>query len=163
MLLAPSTVSQDRQECHTLYKQNVTRDYIRTVYVRPKITNKARKRIQKMIACQHSIKGTDNTEKYLEAVKKQRKQVQSVTPYRCNGEYWALPCYIIQCESSFQNLSPNYASAAGYYQFLTSTWLSMGGGKYAPRADLATKQEQHIIAARLWAGGANASQWDCSG
>jgi resuscitation-promoting factor RpfA len=40
----------------------------------------------------------------------------------------------------------------GYYgglQFLTSTWLANGGGRYAARADLATKSQQIAIAERV--------------
>jgi hypothetical protein len=40
----------------------------------------------------------------------------------------------------------------GYYgglQFSYSTWRGFGGGKFAPRADLATKTEQIIIAERV--------------
>lgn len=43
----------------------------------------------------------------------------------------------------------------GYYgglQFTRDTWLSAGGGKYAPRADLATKDEQIAIASTLGLG-----------
>ena len=41
----------------------------------------------------------------------------------------------------------------GYYgglQFSASTWLSAGGGKFAPRADLATREEQITIANALF-------------
>ena len=40
----------------------------------------------------------------------------------------------------------------GYYgglQFSTSSWLGAGGGKYAPRADLATKDQQIAVAENL--------------
>ncbi|HYO31523.1 MAG TPA: transglycosylase family protein [Nocardioidaceae bacterium] len=40
----------------------------------------------------------------------------------------------------------------GYYgglQFASSSWLGMGGGKYAKRADLATREEQIRIAEKL--------------
>ncbi|ACU74812.1 Transglycosylase domain protein [Catenulispora acidiphila DSM 44928] len=42
----------------------------------------------------------------------------------------------------------------GYYgglQFSTSSWLGAGGGQYAPRADLATKDQQIAIAEHLLA------------
>ena len=41
----------------------------------------------------------------------------------------------------------------GYYgglQFNISTWLSNGGGAYAPRADLATREQQIAVATRLY-------------
>ena len=43
----------------------------------------------------------------------------------------------------------------GYYgglQFNISTWMSNGGGAYAPRADLATREQQIAIATKLYAG-----------
>ncbi len=43
----------------------------------------------------------------------------------------------------------------GYYgglQFNAGTWLSNGGGAYAPRADLATREQQISVAERLRAG-----------
>jgi hypothetical protein len=42
----------------------------------------------------------------------------------------------------------------GYYgglQFSPSTWLSFGGGAYAPRADLATEAEQIAVAEKVLA------------
>lgn len=63
---------------------------------------------------------------------------------------------IAQCESG-GNWSINTGN--GYYgglQFLTSTWLGAGGGKYAPRADLATREQQIAIASTL-----SLSNWEC--
>ena len=43
----------------------------------------------------------------------------------------------------------------GFYgglQFTSSTWLGYGGGAYAPRADLASKSAQILIAQRVLAG-----------
>lgn len=73
---------------------------------------------------------------------------------------WAIPWAIVQCESGGQNLPPNYAGASGYYQFLPSTWRGLGGS--TPAAYLASKAEQDRLAARLWNGGAGASNWDCA-
>jgi hypothetical protein len=50
------------------------------------------------------------------------------------------------CESG-GNWSINTGN--GYYgglQFSASTWLAYGGGAYAPRADLATRSEQIVVA-----------------
>jgi hypothetical protein len=49
----------------------------------------------------------------------------------------------------------------GYYgglQFLTSTWLAYGGGRYASRADLATREQQIAIAS-----GMSLSHWPVCG
>jgi hypothetical protein len=77
------------------------------------------------------------------------------------GGPWAIPWAIVQCESGGQNLPPNGAGASGYYQFLPDTWRGLGGS--TPQAFQATKAEQDRLAARLWAGGAGARNWVCSG
>jgi len=58
---------------------------------------------------------------------------------------------VAQCESS-GNWSINTGN--GYYgglQFTISTWNAFGGQEFAPRADLATKSEQIIVAQRTLA------------
>ncbi len=76
------------------------------------------------------------------------------------GGPWAIPWVIVQCESGGQNLPPNWATASGYYQFITSTWKGLGGS--TPHAYQASKAEQDRLAARLWDGGKGASNWDCA-
>ena len=76
------------------------------------------------------------------------------------GGPWAIPWVVVQCESGGQNLPPNWATASGYYQFITSTWKGMGGS--TPHAYQASKAEQDRLAARLWDGGRGASNWDCA-
>lgn len=41
-----------------------------------------------------------------------------------------------------------WSSASGAYQFIDDTWLGLGGGRYAPRAYLASKAQQDEIARR---------------
>lgn len=56
---------------------------------------------------------------------------------------------VAQCESG-GNWHINTGN--GYYgglQFTTQTWLNAGGGKYAPRADMATREQQIEIASGL--------------
>ena len=68
---------------------------------------------------------------------------------------------IARCESG-GNWSINTGN--GYYgglQFLTSTWLSSGGGDFAPRADLASRAEQITVANRLYAK-VGTSPWGCA-
>jgi hypothetical protein len=58
---------------------------------------------------------------------------------------------LAQCESG-GNWAINTGN--GFYggvQFDKGTWLSNGGGKYAPRADLATESQQIAIAAKVQA------------
>ena len=67
---------------------------------------------------------------------------------------------IAQCESG-QNWSINTGN--GYYgglQFDIGTWLSNGGGEYAERADLASKDQQIAIAERVYAS-RGLSPWAC--
>ncbi|MGH2862418.1 MAG: transglycosylase family protein [Solirubrobacteraceae bacterium] len=73
---------------------------------------------------------------------------------------WAIPYKIVLCESGGANLPPNSAGASGYYQILRSTWSEFGGS--GPAAYLASKSEQDAVAARIWNGGAGASNWSCS-
>ena len=68
---------------------------------------------------------------------------------------------LAQCESG-GNWSINTGN--GYYgglQFLTSTWLSNGGGSFAPRADLASREQQITIANRLYAR-SGLGPWGCA-
>ena len=67
---------------------------------------------------------------------------------------------IARCESG-NNWSINTGN--GYYgglQFDIGTWLSNGGGQYAPRADLATKEQQIAIAETDYAS-RGLSPWAC--
>jgi Transglycosylase-like domain len=76
------------------------------------------------------------------------------------GGPWAIPWSVVQCESGGQNLPPNWATASGYYQFIDSTWQRLGGS--TPHAYQASKAEQDRLAARLWADGRGAGNWDCA-
>jgi septal ring factor EnvC (AmiA/AmiB activator) len=74
---------------------------------------------------------------------------------------WVIPYAIVLCESGGQNVPPNSAGASGYYQIIPSTWQLFGGS--GPAAYLASKAEQDAVAARIWNGGAGASNWVCAG
>jgi nucleoid-associated protein YgaU len=68
---------------------------------------------------------------------------------------------VAQCESS-GNWSINTGN--GYYgglQFSQSTWNAFGGQEYASRADLATREEQIVIAEKTLAGQGWAA-WACA-
>ena len=67
---------------------------------------------------------------------------------------------IAKCEST-NNWSINTGN--GYYgglQFDIGTWLSNGGGQYAPRADLATREQQIAVAETTYAS-RGMSPWAC--
>jgi septal ring factor EnvC (AmiA/AmiB activator) len=76
------------------------------------------------------------------------------------GGPWVIPWPIVQCESGGQNLPPNSAGASGYYQIIPGTWRLFGGS--GPAAWKASKAEQDRVAARIWNGGAGASNWVCA-
>jgi septal ring factor EnvC (AmiA/AmiB activator) len=73
---------------------------------------------------------------------------------------WAIPEAIVLCESGGQNLPPNSAGASGYYQIIPGTWKLFGGT--GPAAYQASESEQSAVAAKIWNGGAGASNWTCS-
>jgi len=67
---------------------------------------------------------------------------------------------IAQCEST-NNWSINTGN--GYYgglQFDNQTWASGGGTAYAPRADLATKEQQIAVAENV-AASRGTQPWAC--
>jgi hypothetical protein len=69
---------------------------------------------------------------------------------------------VAQCESG-GNWAINTGN--GYYgglQFSASTWISNGGGVYAPTANLATKAQQIAIANKLYAA-RGAAPWPTCG
>jgi uncharacterized protein YabE (DUF348 family) len=76
-----------------------------------------------------------------------------------NGLNWDA---VAQCESG-GDWSINTGN--GFYgglQFDYSTWLAYGGGAYAPRADLATREEQIAVATRLY-NARGSSPWPVCG
>jgi peptidoglycan hydrolase-like protein with peptidoglycan-binding domain len=69
---------------------------------------------------------------------------------------------IAQCESGGRW---NINTGNGYYgglQFNNATWLSVNGDDFAPRADLATREEQITVANRLYAL-RGLQPWACRG
>lgn len=78
-----------------------------------------------------------------------RIAVSAPPPVSRSGVNWDA---IAQCESG-GNWSINTGN--GFYgglQFTYSTWLGYGGGVYAPRADLASREQQIAIAEKVLAG-----------
>jgi hypothetical protein len=69
---------------------------------------------------------------------------------------------VAQCESG-GNWSINTGN--GFYgglQFDYGTWLAYGGGSYAPRADLASRDAQIAVATRLY-NARGSSPWPVCG
>lgn len=85
------------------------------------------------------------------------RQFRLIAPYPGGGTYWAIPYYIVYCESGTSGLwmAANPSGAVGPYQLL-------GWGAPYPADTWAEKMENHRIAAEVWAGGAGASNWVCA-
>ena len=66
-------------------------------------------------------------------------------PFVAQGSVWDK---LVQCEATGNWAINNGNTFYGGLQFTRGTWLAFGGGKYAPRADLATREEQIDIARR---------------
>jgi len=81
------------------------------------------------------------------------------TVERWLGGPYAIPTYIVMCESggNYSALNPS-SGAGGAYQIIPSTW-ALYGGKGAPHE--ASKAEQDRIAAEIWAD-SGSSAWVCS-
>lgn len=80
------------------------------------------------------------------------------------GTAYADPAWgpIIRCESGGNPHAQNPSStASGLFQFLDSTWLAFGGGRYAHRAKDATVAQQFAVADRAFAS-AGLSPWAAS-
>jgi resuscitation-promoting factor RpfB len=90
---------------------------------------------------------------------KQRPAPKPAPAPSSNGLNWDA---VANCESG-GNWSINTGN--GYYgglQFSQSTWESNGGGAYAPRADLASRDQQIAVATRLY-DAAGSSPWPVCG
>ena len=124
--------------------------YARRTFQRDRISKKAKKRLVKMRTCQHSDRARVNARRLARRHRKARKRRLAVTPY---GR-WAIPAYIVMCESKGSYTAQNPSGAYGAYQ-LMPTWWGHLGRKPTPR-------EQDAIAARLWNGGAGRSHWVCA-
>ncbi len=115
-------------------------------------------RAARLAALQRTRAGRRRAQRSLERLAARRERAARRTSGP--GGPWAIPYAIVQCESGGQNTSPNRAGASGYYQFLPETWAGLGGS--TRHAHQAPKAEQDRLAARLWAGGSGAGNWDCA-
>ena len=69
---------------------------------------------------------------------------------------------IIACESGGNPSAQNPSStASGLFQFLDTSWIAYGGGKYASRAKYATPEQQYEIANRAYAQ-SGVTPWNAS-
>ena len=87
----------------------------------------------------------------------EQQQASSAPAY--SGGPYAIPTYIVMCESggNYQALNPS-SGAGGAYQILPSTWRAYGGQGLPHQAP---KEEQDRIAAEIWAD-SSPSAWSCA-
>lgn len=96
----------------------------------------------------------------IEAAEAASRAAAEETVGRWLGGPYAIPTYIVMCESGGNYSAVNPSSGAGgAYQILPSTW-ALYGGQGAPQD--APKAEQDRIAAEIWAD-SGASAWVCAG
>lgn len=88
--------------------------------------------------------------------KRDARDTRRLTPYRCRTGRFAVPCYIIRCESRGSWTAYNRSGAAGPYQIMPMH------GRPWPAHTQRARLAHHRIAARLWRGGAGASNWVCA-
>lgn len=79
-----------------------------------------------------------------------------IAPYPGGGTYWAIPGYIVACESGGSWTAYNPSGASGPYQLMPE-W-----GAPFPATTWHEKMQTHRIAANLYDGGAGASNWVCA-
>jgi hypothetical protein len=82
--------------------------------------------------------------------------ISGVTVYMIGSQCIAIPAYIVACESGGSWSAYNPSGAAGIYQIMPF-W-----GRPFPVDSVEDKREHHRIAARIWNGGAGASNWVCA-
>jgi peptidoglycan hydrolase CwlO-like protein len=93
-----------------------------------------------------------------ELIAEQQEEQASGAPAYSGGPY-AIPTYIVMCESggNYAALNPS-SGAGGAYQILPSTWRAYGGQGLPHQAP---KAEQDRIAAQIWAD-SGPSAWSCA-
>jgi hypothetical protein len=83
-------------------------------------------------------------------------KLEALTPYQCGAVgRFAIPCYVVACESRYSWDAYNPSGALGPYQLL-------GWGAPFPVTSRADRLAHHRIARELWAGGAGAGNWVCA-
>jgi hypothetical protein len=131
------------------------RAYASKVFQRQRVSWRAIRKIVRMERCQHSPKARSNTERLRKRLTRERRARQAAERYTPFGG-WAIPAYIVMCESHGSWTAYNSASGArGPYQFV-------GWPVPWPVRTAADRAAHHRMAAKLWAGGAGAGHWECA-
>lgn len=100
-----------------------------------------------------------------QAQQNQTRRLAAAEPPGMYGE-WAIPGYIVQCESGGTNEPPgadgNSTTASGWYQIEDPSWADYGGLRYGvSEAWQATKVQQDWIAHAIWTQ-VGPSAWTCA-
>jgi septal ring factor EnvC (AmiA/AmiB activator) len=109
-------------------------------------------------ATQADLSAAESQVAQLEQEQAEQQQASSGAPAYLGGPF-AIPTYIVICESggNYEAFNPS-SGAGGAYQILPSTWHAYGG-QGAPQD--APKAEQDRIAAEIWAN-SGPSAWSCA-
>lgn len=123
---AQASTSNAMTHCPTWFgtagvKQKVHKKYARAVYLRVKVSLRARLRMTRMRKCAYSLKARVNMRDFQKKQKRDREDRQRYVP---NAHLQR----IAQCESGGDPgaISPG-GQYRGKYQFSLSTWQSVGG------------------------------------
>lgn len=153
MLVAPLIPAA----CARTFTVAMVQRAIRVTYAGPRVSDPQTGRLNRYVLCSRNPHARRFLHGYWHReIGAWKRRLHPALPY---GQ-WTIPAPIVMCESRGQNLPPNSATASGYYQIIDSTWRSYGGS--TQEAYLAPKPQQDQVAARIWAGGSGASQWDCA-
>lgn len=97
--------------------------------------------------------------------KKRQARIDALTPYGA----WAIPGYIVSCESGgdFRAYNEGYephgpgTGPGGAYQIIWQTWNAYAPRQFVNYAREATPLEQHLVAGRIW-DDVGSSAWECA-
>lgn len=143
------------------------RAYAARVYRRPTVTARAQGRLAYMKKCQHSPWAKGMVKRYATRYKREREARQerarvaaaiaAVATFQCDFGRFAIPCYIVACESTNGSWTvENEIGAKGPYQFLGKPVID---NHHWPVDSVADKLAHHRLARTLWAGGAGSHHW----
>lgn len=76
-------------------------------------------------------------------------------------KWWAIPAYIVSCESGGDYTPDAGLTFGGAYGLLVSTWQQYGGGRWASQANYAHPWAQDRVARRVWLD-LGSSPWSCA-
>lgn len=143
--------------CTQSFTQTKHNKYVRHVLTkRGPVSKRSLKRMRMMRLCQHSPAAQINAHKFYikwSKIRQKLKQIWAITPYNCSGDWYAIPCAIVNCEGGVGNwnkMNSSGSSAYGPYQLLG--WVPIPS----------PPSVQHRMAAKLWNGGAGRHHWDAS-